>query len=431
MAEHTHTGEHTPSHSHSHSTSHSTTHSTTHAPHAAVAPSPAAPSNTSSPSNPTAPAHVHSPSSAATAPASKAWMIGLVLVVLIGGVGFLIYQKLIISPPPVPVAGEDNRVQIKLLVDTQCTFCPQDNTILLKFDQSGITYDVQRIDAFSEEGKQLAQEFDINVVPAALISVKGLDQNAEVQFALQSLYRTKSGTVIFPESFLDGQPRTLTYLTTPTACSVEPNTIRIDAYLDYACKPCAEAHFILEKLQTDFNQLDVHVTPIQYRRFTQPQIDAALLNNTGALCAEQLGYFDSYSECAFLDTQLLGAIDENRMVSCLFQAGAKSKEKRDEFRACIEDTNKTMQNKLLENIRQSYEWKVPSKWTPAFIFDCKYSFVGHNALPVFLCQSHPELQGCEEIIEEAEQRALQDQNKQSPINIYIPDYNVRVITDTN
>jgi hypothetical protein len=41
----------------------------------------------------------------------------------------------------------------------------------------------------------------------------------------------------------------------------------------------------------------------------------------------------------------------------------------------------------------------PLKYTPSFIIDCTYSFVGQKSIPLYLCATHPELEGCEALID--------------------------------
>src|SRR5262249_35155957 len=152
--------------------------------------------------------------------ASKAWAIGLVILVVVLIAGYLIFQKL--STPAPTVQVDNGAIDVQLLLDTQCKFCDQNNTVLAKFTQAKMNYHSRTIDIYSDEGKALAQEFDVNSVPTALVSVKGLDQNAQIQLALQSIYHTRSGYVVVPESFLDEIPRTLTFTNPPQSCSVKP-----------------------------------------------------------------------------------------------------------------------------------------------------------------------------------------------------------------
>jgi hypothetical protein len=118
------------------------------------------------------------------------------------------------------------------------------------------------------------------------------------------------------------------------------------------------------------------------------------------------------------------------MKACLSEAGGRSKSVQNDFVACVADENKTTQNKLLENINQAVALRTPAQFTPSFVFDCKYSFVGHNDLPLFLCVTHPELQGCTDVLNAG---PTKDQNvdKGPQINIYIPDQNVHVTTQAD
>ncbi len=355
-----------------------------------------------------------------TAPTTKAWAIGLVIVLLVATLGFLLYQK--ISTSPVVEPNPSSRVQVKLLVDLQCTFCDHNNSILIKLGEANIAYDATTIDVYSEEGKALAQQFDVNVTPTALISIAGLDQNVEIQYAMQRLNPTIDGYVVFPEAFLDNQPRVLTYLNRADACTVDEGKIRIDAYVDFACKPCAEAYFILKTLENKFSQMEINYIPVQFRRFTQQAMDVALNNNRGAICADQMGYYRDYIDCTYLNIQFGGTQDINSMKACLSEAGGRSKPVQQQFTTCVEDVNNSTRQVLIDNINRSNGLRVPAQFTPAFVFDCKYSFVGHNDLPLFLCLTHPELSGCAEVLAVG---STNDQNKvdEPKLTIYVPDQN--------
>ncbi|QQR92421.1 MAG: glutaredoxin family protein [Candidatus Iainarchaeum archaeon] len=368
----------------------------------------------------------HTPTSAPAAPASKAWVIGLVIVLLLAVLGFVAYQKFAVpGDEPTPTS---NRAQVKLLVDAQCSFCDQNNSILIKMAESNIKYDVHVIDIYSAEGQTLAQQFDVNVVPTALISVAGLDQNVEIQYAMQRLNPTKNGYVVFPEAFLDNQPRTLTYLNYPGTCSVDQGKIRIDAYVDLACKPCAEAYFVLKTLENKYPQIQANYIPVQYRRFTQQAMDVALKNNLGAICADQMGYYRDYIDCAFLSIQFGSALDINSMKACLSDAGGRSKAVQEQFTACVRDDTNSTRKVLINNINTSNQLRTPAQFTPAFVFDCKYSFVGHNDLPLFLCQAHPDLEGCAAVLAAG---PVQEQPQTPGLTIYVPDQNTTVTAPTD
>lgn len=386
-------------------------------------------------SNPTHPVHAHetpthhathTPAPATNAPTSKAWVIGLVIVLLLAVLGFVAYQKFFSTQePPTPTGS---RTQVKLLVDAQCTFCDQNNSILIKLAESNIAYEARVIDVYSEEGQSLAKQFDVNVVPTALISVVGLDQNVEIQYAMQRLNPTKNGFVVFPEAFLDNQPRVLTYLGRADSCSVEEGKIRIDAYVDFACKPCAEAYFVLKTLENKYSEIDAHYIPVQYRRFTQQSMDIALNNNRGALCAEQMGYYRDYIDCAFLNIQFGGVQDTNSMKACLAEAGGRSKSVQDQFTTCVRDDTNSTRQRLIDNMNNANALRAPAQFTPAFVFDCKYSFVGHNDLPLFLCVTHPNLEGCDAILSAGPK---QEEPETPGINIYVPDQNVSISPASN
>lgn len=370
---------------HSHADGHA--HTGAHHPHAAEGPT-----------------HHPAPNHAGTPPASnrKALAIGLILVVVVLIVGVLVVTKLTqVDPPSDPVVQP---VQIKLIVDSSCTFCPQTNTILAKLDESNVVYDLNTIDLHSDEGQALVKEFSLVYVPTALVSVAGLDQNSTIQGALQGQFineplTTKKGWVIIPEKFLDKQPKLLTYIQKPSACTVPENKILITAQLDYGdCKPCIEAQKILNGLTQQYSELTVEYRPIMYNRLTLNDIQEAFAANKGAVCADQLGFLNAYTECNYFNAQFHGNIDINYMKACIKEAGANSKATQEEFATCVQDENSGADQILIQNIKEGLAWN-PLKYTPSFIIDCTYAFVGQNSLPLHLCGIHPELKGCEALIE--------------------------------
>ena len=122
--------------------------------------------------------NTHPPASAEkeTPPVNRAWVIGIILIVILAIVGVLIYTKLnpAMDTPPDTIQP----VQVKLVVDEECQYCPQTSTILAKLDESNVKYEITKYDVDSEGGKALIEEFDITYAPTVLLSVQGLDQNA-------------------------------------------------------------------------------------------------------------------------------------------------------------------------------------------------------------------------------------------------------------
>lgn len=369
-------------------------------------------------------AHVHAPAAHSTHPpaqvpnpTNKALAIGIVLVLVVLIVGVLVFTKLTQNnTPPEQVVQP---VKVKLIVDQSCIFCPKTNTILAKFTESGIQYDLNTIDVHSPEGQQLVKDFDLDYVPTALLSIAGLDQNSTVQAALQGQFIndppvTKKGWIILPEKFLDKQPKIVTFLKEQSACEVPAGKILITAQLDYGdCKPCIEAQKILNALTGKYDNVEVEYRPIMYNRPTLPEVQAAFLTNKGAVCADKLGYLNAYTECNYFNAQFHGNLDINFMKSCIEEAGATSKAKQDAFVSCVQDENSGADQMLIENTKTGILWN-PIKYTPSFIIDCTYSFVGQNSLPAYLCSIHPELEGCSELIDSILHPPVVDVNSSTP-----------------
>jgi len=351
-------------------------------------------------------AHVHTAPSAKKAPA-RAWMIGGFILLVLLLVGFLIFTKFQSSEGDIPGVKP---VEIKLLVDKTCTICPQTNTILAKLDESNIKYELKTIDFKSGEGQQLVSEYGIEYVPTALVNVIGLDQNSTIQAALQGQFikdplTIKKGWIIVPEKFLDSQSKVLTFIKKPETCSVPENTIRVDAQLDFGdCKPCIDAHLELEKLKQKYSSLTVDYDPIMYGRTNLKAISAAFLSNKGAVCAEKMGFIDEYATCNFFNAQFYGNIDINFMKSCMREAGASLNTINTEFVPCVTDLNNVSpaEQTLISNTRIMHAWN-PLKYTPSFVIDCTYAFVGHKSLEKNICTLHPNEEGCAEYLDAWEQ----------------------------
>ncbi len=343
----------------------------------------------------------HAPAQTAPSSNRKALAIGLILVTVILIVGVLVFTKLTHVDQPIPTVQP---VQIKLIVDQSCIFCPKTNTILAKLDESNVVYDLNTIDLHSEEGQALAKEFNLVYVPTALVSVAGLDQNSTIQGALQGQFineplTTKKGWVIIPEKFLDKQPKLLTYIQKPSTCEVPEGKVLLTAQLDYGdCKPCIEAQKIINGLTQQYSELSIEYRPIMYNRLTLKDIQEAFTTNKGAVCADQLGFLNAYTECNYFNAQFHGNIDINYMKACIKESGANSKATQEEFVTCVQDENSGADQILIQNIKEGLAWN-PLKYTPSFIIDCTYAFVGQKSIPLYLCATHPELKGCEALIE--------------------------------
>lgn len=399
------TPENTPSHAHATNQSHHSHAGETHAAHA----------HDSTP-------HTHTAPPAKNTPA-RAWMIGGFIVLVLLLVGFLIFTKF--QPTEGNTPGV-KPVEIKLLVDGTCTICPQTNTILAKLDESNIKYELKTIDFKSTEGQQLVSEYGVEYVPTALVNVIGLDQNSTIQAALQGQFikdplTIKKGWIIVPEKFLDTQPKVLTFIKKPETCSVPENTIRVDAQLDFGdCKPCIDAHLELERLKDKYASLTVDYDPIMYGRTNLKAISAAFLSNKGAVCAESMGFLDDYVSCSYFNAQFYGNIDINFMKSCMLDAGASLNTVNTEFVPCVTDLNNVSpaEQTLVSNTKIMHAWN-PLKYTPSFVLDCTYAFVGHKSLEKNICTLHPETEGCSEYLtalEKALAEAQMDTNTTSDAN---------------
>lgn len=363
----------------------------------------------------------HDHPTAKTAPA-RAWAIGGFVVLVLILVGFLIFTKFQpTGTDPINVKP----VEIKLLVDASCQFCPQTNTILAKLDESKIKYTLTTLDLHSAEGQALVSEYEIEYVPTALVNIAGLDQNSTIQAALQGQFikdplKIKKGWIIVPEKFLDKQPKLLTFVNAPEVCTVPEGKITIDAQLDFGdCKPCIDAHLTLERLKGKYSQLIVDYDPIMYGRTTLKALGAALQSNKGAVCAEKLGFLNEYAACNYFNAQFHGSIDINFMKACALDAGMSKNTIATEFTPCVQDLNNGYaEQAVIKNTQTMHLWN-PLKYTPSFVIDCTYAFVGQNSIEKYLCSIHPELDGCTQVLEDA-------------LNpVIVPDTNTSFPTDGN
>ncbi len=381
---------------------------------------------------PHAPTH-NTPNAGKNQPA-RAWMIGAFVLVVVLLVGFLIFTKMQNSNNIPPA---EKSVEVKLVVDASCEFCPQTNTIISKFDESKIKYTLSTIDMYSEEGQKLIQDFEIEYVPTALVNVVGLDQNSTVQAALQGQFikdplKIRKGWIIVPEKFLDKQPKLLTFVRKPETCNVDAGKIKIDAQLDFGdCKPCIEAHLILEKLIGKYANVEVDYDPIMYGRTTLKSMGAALFANKGAVCAEELGYLNEYASCNYFNAQFHGNLDVNFMKACALEAGMSKNTINTEFVPCVSDINASpAEQTLINNTKTMHAWN-PLKYTPSFVIDCTYAFVGQNSLERNLCSIHPELAGCADVLEEA-RKQLVENTLPTDANASVTDTNESIsVTDAN
>ena len=104
----------------------------------------------------------------------------------------------------------------------------------------------------------------------------------------------------------------------------------------------------------------------------------------------------------------------------MLDAGASLNTVNTEFVPCVTDLNNVSpaEQTLVSNTKIMHAWN-PLKYTPSFVLDCTYAFVGHKSLEKNICTLHPETEGCSEYLtalEKALAEAQMDTNTTSDAN---------------
>ncbi|MBI4043381.1 MAG: hypothetical protein HY393_01070 [Candidatus Diapherotrites archaeon] len=331
----------------------------------------------------------------------KLWtagLAGLVLVLAIGLIAWNFAPQNINNQQPPPVQGTPLQVKVQLIVDAACPICFKSNTILKKFDEVGIQYDLELYDIAGPEGKALADQYLLTLLPTAIVSLKGMEQNPQIKAAMDATYSIANAHYIVPEGFLDNQPRTISYASNPGAC-IQGEKPQVLTFTDYYCEHCALADLTTHQLELDFNtEVEFKTLNFVFPRSTQEAEEAAIKVNKSLYCLQGAQTNRKKYEACLFDgvNKKYETAETGILKTCAIESGMSAKDL-NTFTSCIE--NKDTDIQIVGNVKEAFNYAVRTTvnkvlFVPFYVLDCKYSVVGHNSLKSSVCGLHPELSYC-------------------------------------
>ncbi|HLC79750.1 MAG TPA: hypothetical protein VJG83_05010 [archaeon] len=177
---------------------------------------------------------------------------------------------------------EYRTVPITMLYSDQCNGCSQTNTFEELFLVRNIPYKLEKVEASSEEGKELIEKYSIQTVPTAIIDAKKIEFYPTTKNNFDNVLEKISGAYIAPELNLDAKTYHPVYYLEkiPGYCDAnKPTVLQFD---DYYTPQNNSARPLLYEFIADFNTS----TELKYV-FAQSisQDENAVLGNLFLTCA--------------------------------------------------------------------------------------------------------------------------------------------------
>ncbi len=255
--------------------------------------------------------------------------------------------------------------------------------MLLK--SNNVAYEIELIEAKTDEGETLIEKYNIGVLPAMLIEPSSVDPEVKVlteageNFSLKKILeqnRIRDGYVIV-ESDLDGKLHTKYYLAPPEkSCVDNPEKADVLFFDDTYCPICIKNWAILRAIYNDFNGLvDLHygylpgATKQLVEQYGKANAEAATANT---FCAEEQGkVFEMHDK-------LIGIYCDKHS---------------DKIANDIELNACHILNKRYGKPLEGKDFEYGIKHAPTVVLDCKYMLSVDN-LRETICAEHPENEGC-------------------------------------
>ncbi len=299
-------------------------------------------------------------------------------------------------------------VDVILLFSSQCGICLPDHTMLGFFDEKGVKYGLEKVDAESERGKALAREYNVKEVPTLLVKADDIRQQKELGDNFQRFFKLQGDRFVVLEPDLDKIMRPKYFLEAPDeSCLIEKKP-RVFVFDDPYCPSCLvnrlnlkdarekfgnDVEFIYSYIPTDSKKLidqygaDKTELAAKYLACAQLQgkisaLDQQLLNN---LC--DLTKDDTATNFEILACQTSKRLAQPIAKEELDKLAGKAGLDMNALAGCADtaqsEFNKAFSRSLAYNVRT----------TPVAVVDCKY--VVHVAdLRKGLCSILPEHEAC-------------------------------------
>ena len=324
------------------------------------------------------------------------WVNLVLFIVLIGAV-WLVVDKIFLEEPKQgewDTEKEKTVVEIKNFFSSECSFCEKENSIIANFEARGLETAVESIDLAKEENQHYIEEFNLTLIPTALVNAENLAEYPFEENLIKQSFTEKNGFFVIPESYLDNRPHNLMLLEAKECSEALAGKVFVEQFCDYQTLGCALIYDSTKKARENF------AGEIIFRPKTLSlHEEKSELTAIAAECAREQGRFLEYDKY-FYEKAFPAVFDINRqgvdnstadiiqVGTLLFQIPDKNA-----FNSCIQE------KKPLEKINQETQLakSYGANYTPSLVFDCKYIVQGNeqaSKIEEIICELHPELESC-------------------------------------
>ena len=348
-------------------------------------------------------------------------IVMLVILVLLGAYAL----NILLNPKkPATIYPDEQKPQefaplkTTLIYSDDCKTCGKYNSFELLLKSNNVAYEIELIEAKTDEGKTLIEKYNIGVLPAMLIDPASVDSEIKVltqageNFSLKKILEQNRirDEYMIVESDLDGKLHTKYYVTNPEkSCVDNPEKADVLFFDDTYCPICIKNWAILRAIYNDFNGLvDLHygylpgATNQLVEQYGKANAEAATLNT---FCAEEQGklfemhdkligiYCDKHSDkiandielnaCHILNKRYGKPLEQNDIDYAVKKVGLDAN--------AMQDCTDNLANKLDEKAEIAKLYGI--KHVPTVVLDCKYMVSVEN-LRETICAENTENEGC-------------------------------------
>ncbi len=283
-------------------------------------------------------------------------------------------------------------VEIKNFYSSECSFCEKENSIIANFNARDINVTVESIDLAKEENKHFIEEFNLEMIPSALVNAKDLEEYPFEENLIKQSFILLKNYYVIPEAYLDSNPHNLMLLDETQECR-EGKKIFVEEFLDYQCLGCAMLLEPAKQARANFAGEII----FKHKNFIvhENSENAAI----AAECAAQQNRFFEFNQYLFEKSfpQVFGIQKEgvNNSSNSIIQTGLllTSIPDTNSFNYCF--SQKEPLKKINEETALAKSYGI--NYAPSLVFDCKYIVQGQeqtSKIEELICQIHPELKKC-------------------------------------
>lgn len=338
----------------------------------------------------------------------------VVIAVIAAAIVIFYYPKQ--TPPQTPPSKPPSaKVNVIIVYSSQCTVCDKTNSILLFLDQKNIPYELGLLDETTVEGKKAVKDYNIAMVPTALVDANSLALYALTDKVFAGQFQKVKGKYVVPERFYDNIPGQIMFLQPPSdECNVQKGIVTVDELFDFMCPSCNKALPEVDRMKSDFGKEMLH----RYRDYVlggAPSERIAVAYECARLQTDGNEYLHGAFDAIFGEKTPLRdliAIDQNTRNYVVTSDENFTKElEKIAVDSNVPDINAF--NKCYANgetffiagtsgTNAIFGGKYQAKWIPTFIIDCQYVVSGadpviegqQTTISKAVCLLHPELKAC-------------------------------------